>query len=84
MGLVYQRSEDIADLNELYKQLHDFSCHDETRKTNPELCYNGVSEERITEEIKHLEYKIYQDCFENFYPLMIDGYIELIESYQHD
>lgn len=79
----YHRSEDIADLNELYKQLHNFSCREEITEANPELCYTGIPKERITEEIKLLEHKIYQDCFENFYLLIIEGHIELIENNQH-
>lgn len=78
----YHRSEDIADLSELYKQLHDFSGKEGTTKANQELCYTGISKERLAKDIKLLEHKIYQDCFENFYLLVIEGHIELIDNHQ--
>lgn len=78
----YHRSEDISDLGDLYKQLHDTPCQETRVSSKNELCYSAVSKERLFEEIKSLEQKIYQDCFENFYLLIIEGRIELLESHQ--
>ncbi|WP_343321829.1 hypothetical protein [Sphingobacterium multivorum] len=77
----YHRSEDISDLGDLYKQLHDTPCQETITASKNEICYAAVAKERLFEEIKSLEQKIYQDCFENFYLLIIEGRIELLESH---
>jgi len=79
----YHHSEDISDLGDLYKQFHETPCQDNgPLSSKNELCYTGVAKEGLFEEIKSLEQKIYQDCFENFYLLIIEGQIELIDSHQ--
>jgi len=79
----YHRSEDISDLGDLYKQLHETSYQENTTAASKnEQCHREASKERLFEEIKSLEQKIYQDCFENFYLLIIEGRIELIDNHQ--
>ncbi len=40
-----------------------------------------MPKDQIREEIKSLEQVIYQDCFENFYHLILEGKIELVSSH---
>lgn len=39
-----------------------------------------MPKDQIRDEIKSLEQVIYQDCFENFNHLMLEGKIELLTS----
>jgi len=39
--------------------------------------YGTMPKDQIRDEIKSLEQVIYQDCFKNFYHLILEGKIEL-------
>ena len=71
----YQHSQDIADLDDLYKQLHDEEF--DLRIIASEVI---ILKKQIQKEIGLLEEKISSDCFKNFYQLIFNAEIELIEQ----
>jgi hypothetical protein len=40
------------------------------------LSYTILTKERLFEDLKSFKQKVYQDCFENFYFLIIEGHLE--------
>ena len=76
----FQTSQDVADLNDLYKYLNDEWFDGDVMETDDYTYYSTMPKDQIREEIKSLEEVIYQDCFENFYHLILEGKIELLTS----
>ncbi|WP_343570807.1 hypothetical protein [Sphingobacterium sp.] len=76
----FQTSQDVADLNDLYKYLDDEWFDDHIMETDDYRYYSTMPKDQIRDEIKSLEQVIYQDCFENFYHLILERKIELLTS----
>lgn len=55
---------------------------DDVMETDDYRYYSAMPKDQIQAEINELEKVIYQDCFENFYHLILEGKIELLtENY---
>ena len=76
----FQISDDVSELNDLYKILHDEE-FDEDFKTDNSWYgyYTGMSKEEIQGAIAEYEQEITRDCLENFYRLVRNGEVEIVE-----
>jgi hypothetical protein len=75
----YQSSQDIADLDDLYKLLHDECDDDDLLENEFYEPYTALSKPELQKVIDEYEMGITADCFENFYQLVASGMIEIIE-----
>ena len=75
----FQSSQDIYELNNLYKLLHDEEFDEDFIEDNDWYDhYSSLDEKKLKSEIQKLETEITADCYENFYRLVRDELIEII------
>ena len=77
---LFSNKSGCSRLKRSYKYLNDGWFDDDIMETDDYTYYSTMPKDQIRDEIKSLEQVIYQDCFENFYHLILEGKIELLTS----
>ena len=75
----YQISDDVSELNDLYKLLHDEDFDEDFKSDNSwYVYYSAMSKEEIKSAIAEYELAITHQSLENFYRLVRNGEVEII------
>lgn len=75
----FQISDDVSELNDLYKILHDEEFDEDFKADNPWYdYYSSMSKEEIISAIAEYEQAITHQSLENFYRLVRNGEVEII------